>query len=183
MLLCIFRGIAPSSARRAGTSLFFAASFLRCGLPVSGTQVLSRLVFEAPPAIVAKIHCHVVDVWQEHIDRWHAQFLAPLPRFRILGKRPPPAWYVAPPPRVEAKSHVLNARLRLLIVTAVTLLLQSTLGCWPSLDRINCNTEANSCIGNSLIAGSVLLVAGTKPPASLVFSASPAWDWVDLSSR
>ena len=68
-----------------------------------------RVGFEAPAALVAKIHCRLVDVWQECVGRWHAQSLAPLPRYRILGKRLPPAWYVAPPPRVNAKGHVLKA--------------------------------------------------------------------------
>ena len=58
------------------------ACFRYVGVPVG---------FEAPAALAAKIHCRLVDVWQEYIGRRHAQSLAPLPRSRILGKRPPRA--------------------------------------------------------------------------------------------
>ena len=78
------------------------------------------------------------------------------------------------------------APLRLLIVTVVTLR--------PPLTRISCSSATNLCVGNARVAGSVPLVAGASMlsaclPArvllrvSLVFSTSPAWDWVDIPSR
>ena len=86
------------------------------------------------------------------------------------------------------------APLRLLIVAVVTLRPPLTPGCLPTLTRISCSSATNLCVGNARVAGSVPLVAGASMlsaclPArvllrvSLVFSTSPAWDWVDIPSR